>query len=95
MQKPATLALLGATVLLAAVAPDIAAQTLEERIQALETQVDRMATTGGLLFLYGVFCALWAQRTGRSAWVWFFLGLFFGPLTAVMLLYKNSRDKRS
>lgn len=71
--------------------PDLDAQTIEERVQDLEHQVDRLATTGLVLFLFGVFCALWAQETGRSAWGWFFLGLFFGPLTAIVLLVKNAK----
>jgi hypothetical protein len=49
---------------------------------------------GGLvLFFFAVFCALWAQNTGRSAWLWFFLGLFFHIITALVLLTKNSNDK--
>lgn len=43
------------------------------------------------LFLFGVFCAYWAQQTNRNAWLWFFLGLFFAPITGVVLLYKNSK----
>lgn len=47
---------------------------------------------GPLLVLFGAFCALWAQNTGRSAWTWFFLGLFFSVITVLVLLSKNSRD---
>ncbi len=52
----------------------------------------------GLVFylfgiFFGIFCALWAQNTNRSAWLWFFLGLFFAPLTGLVLLYKNSQDR--
>ena len=77
------------------VVPEVGAQTLEQRVQSLERQVDRLATTSLVLFLYGVFCALWAQRTDRSAWSWFFLGLFFGPITAIVLLAKNSNDRNN
>ena len=77
------------------VAPELEAQTIEERVQDLEHQVDRVATTGLVLSLFGVFCALWAQEKGRSAWGWFFFGLFLGPIAAVVLLAKNSRDKKS
>ena len=38
--------------------------------------------------------ALRAQQTGRNAWLWFFLGLFFNVITLLVLLYKNSIDKR-
>ena len=48
---------------------------------------------GGLVFfLFGIFCAYWAQTTKRSAWLWFFLGLFFAPIAGLVLLYKNSND---
>ena len=86
------LALFGAVLVVTLVVPEVGAQTLEQRVQALERQVDRLATTSLVLFLYGVFCALWAQRTGRSAWGWFFLGLFFGPVTAIVLLAKNAEN---
>ena len=47
----------------------------------------------GIGFLFGAFCALWAQNTRRSPWLWFFLGLFFSVIAAVIvLLVKNSDD---
>ena len=49
---------------------------------------------GSAFFLFGIFCAYWAQTTGRNAWLWFFLGLFFAPFTGLVLLYKNSQDRR-
>jgi hypothetical protein len=49
---------------------------------------------GVALFLFGAFCALWAQSTGRNAWLWFFLGLFFSVITVLVLLAKNSNDKK-
>jgi hypothetical protein len=51
------------------------------------------ASYGAVAFLFGVFCALWAQNTGRNAWLWFFLGLIFIGLAAIVLLYKNSVDR--
>lgn len=47
------------------------------------------ASVGTVFFLFGIFCAYWAQSTGRNAWLWFFLGLFFAPITGVVLLYLN------
>jgi hypothetical protein len=47
------------------------------------------ATSGSVFFLFGIFCAYWAQQTCRNAWLWFFLGLFFAPLTGIVLLAKN------
>ncbi len=56
-------------------------------------QHTRNAGTGGAVFLFGAFCALWAQNTGRSAWLWFFLGLFFNVIAVIVLLVKNSDDR--
>ena len=50
---------------------------------------------GVVLFLFGVFCALWAQNTRRNAWLWFFLGLFFNIVTVLVLLNKNAYDRRN
>lgn len=75
--------------------PDALGQNLEERINALERETDALAAAGLLFFLYGTVCALWAQRVRRSAWGWFFLGLFFGPLAAIGMLMISSRDVNS
>jgi hypothetical protein len=65
---------------------------VESRITKLERKIDD--SSGGVaLFLFGAFCALWAQNTGRSAWLWFFLGLFFSVITVVVLLVKNANDR--
>ena len=55
---------------------------------------DRYPDYGFVLLLFAIFCAYWAQTTKRSAWAWFFLGLFFGPITGLVLLSKNSHDLR-
>ncbi len=55
---------------------------------------DEYAPVGLVLFLFGVFCAYWAQESGRSPWLWFFLGLLFGPITGIVLLVKNGADRR-
>jgi hypothetical protein len=52
------------------------------------------ADIGLVFFLFGIFCAYWAQTTKRSAWLWFFLGWFFAPFTGLVLLYKNGQDQR-
>lgn len=46
-------------------------------------------------FLFGIFCAYWAQVTHRSAWLWFFMGLFFGPITGIFLAAKNAEDRKT
>ena len=59
-------------------------------LEALESDL-----TGLILFLFGIFCAYWAQEEGRNAWLWFFAGLIFGPLTGLVLLHLNSRRRRA
>ncbi len=56
--------------------------------------LDQYATDGMVFFLFGIFCAYWAQQTNRNAWLWFFLGLFFAPITGIVLLVKNAGDRR-
>lgn len=51
---------------------------------------DAFAPIGLVFYLFGIFCAYWAQNTGRSAWLWFFVGWFFAPITGLVLLHKNS-----
>jgi len=51
------------------------------------------AKTGLVFYLFAIFCAKWAQDSGRSAWTWFFLGLFFAPITGLFLLSKHSDDR--
>lgn len=49
---------------------------------------------GAVLFLFGAFCALWAQNTRRNPWLWFFLGIFFHIITVLFLLTKNANDRK-
>lgn len=51
------------------------------------------ASEGMVFYLFGLFCAYWAQSTNRNPWLWFFVGLLFAPITGLVLLYKNSEDK--
>ena len=78
--------------------PTSRVQTLERENQKLEkTQRQLVNDSGGaavVLFLFGAVCALWAQNTGRNAWLWFFLGLFFNIITVFFLLSKNAGDLR-
>jgi len=67
---------------------------LEDRVSNLEQKFPVRADEGVAVFLFGAFCALWAQNTGRNPWLWFFLGLFFSVITVLVLLAKNADDKR-
>ncbi len=49
--------------------------------------------TGALVLLFGAFCALWAQNTGRNPWLWFFLGVMFHVVAVLVLLAKNAEDR--
>ncbi len=68
--------------------------TAQEPGGSSSTPVATSAGGGAIAFLFGAFCALWAQNTGRNPWLWFFLGLFFSVITATVLLAKNARDKK-
>ena len=67
---------------------------LENRVSGLDSDLKRtvkdVGPGGFVLFLFGAFCALWAQNTGRSAWLWFFLGVFLNFIAVLILLEKNS-----
>ena len=65
---------------------------LEHRVSTLEQKIRQVGDQGLVLFLFGAFCALWAQNSGRSGWLWFFLGLLFSVITVLVLLAKNSGD---
>lgn len=70
-----------------------------DRVSQLELRVDRLErhfqSLAGPAFLAGILAALWAQNTGRNAWLWFFLGAIFVPITLIVLLYLNARDRRN
>jgi hypothetical protein len=68
---------------------------LEGRIAVLENKIEklRIGASIAIIFLYAVFCELWAQNTGRNAWLWFCLGLFFWLITVVVLLVRNAQDR--
>ena len=67
---------------------------LERKVQYLEYRVSDNGAAGLAVFVCATFCALWAQQTGRNAWLWFFLGAFFNFITLLVLLHKNSQDRR-
>jgi|tagenome__1003787_1003787.scaffolds.fasta_scaffold20851799_2 hypothetical protein len=67
---------------------------LRRRVETLEGRNHSNEAAGGAAFVAGAVCALWAQQTGRNAWLWFFLGLIFNVITLVVLLYKNSQDRQ-
>jgi len=72
---------------------------LESKINNLESEMRSVKTklndAGIVLFFFAVFCAWWAQHTNRNPWLWFFLGLLFNIITALVLLSKNAADKQN
>lgn len=51
------------------------------------------ASVGLVGFLFGVFCAYWAQTTDRNPWLWFFFGWVLAPVAGLLLLWKNANDR--
>jgi LPXTG-motif cell wall-anchored protein len=49
------------------------------------------ANTSLVFFLFGIFCAYWAQTTGRNVWLWFLAGALFALIAGLVLLFKNRR----
>ena len=92
--------LLGATLLPASAAARQSGDVLhlQSRVERLEREVENLTDegvrTGALAFLFGAFCALWAQNTDRNPWLWFVLGAVFSVVTVVFLLVKNAADVR-
>src|SRR5215207_937565 len=87
--------------------PAAAQEDVQNRVDQLSSRLDRLESSqrqpvrevhrdagGGALFLFGAFCALWAQNSNRNPWLWFFLGLFFNVITVLVLLAKNADDRR-
>ena len=71
-----------------------AIERFDRRLDDVEDDIKDKASIGLVLFLFGAFCALWAQNSGRNPWSWFFLGAFFNFITVIVLLSKNSQDKK-
>ena len=86
----ATVVFGGSALAQAPAAPEERITQLERKVTSLDGKVGQM---GAAAWLFAAFCALWAQNTGRSAWLWFFLGLFFSVITVIVLLAKNSDDR--
>lgn len=100
MRPPILYGLFLALALVVALPRQVMAQENAERIANLETRVSHLesgvtshADGGAVLWLFGAFCALWAQNTGRNPWLWFFLGMLFSVITVLVLLSKNANER--
>jgi hypothetical protein len=67
---------------------------LSSETSNLREKVNDYAPTTLVLFLFGGFCALWAQNTNRNPWFWFFFGMFLSVLAVIGLLISNANDRR-
>ena len=50
------------------------------------------ASIGYVGFLFGIFCAYWAQSTARNPWLWFFFGWILAPIAGLVLLWKHANE---
>jgi hypothetical protein len=55
----------------------------------MSTPVDGV-DAGYVGFLFGIFCAYWAQTTARNPWLWFFFGWILAPIAGLVLLWKHA-----
>ena len=56
--------------------------------EKLEEEFNRSALA---VFFFAFFSAWWAKSTGRSALLWFVLGIFFNFITAIVIVCKTER----
>jgi hypothetical protein len=66
--------------------------TAEQRLERLEKAAFETKAWAGASFMAGVMCALWAQNSGRNAWLWFFLGFILSFFALLALLHYNAQD---
>lgn len=64
-------------------------QKVYDNSYQIESLSDAAKDNALTLLLFAFFCAWWAKTTGRSAVVWFLLGLFFHVITAIVLISKT------
>jgi fatty acid desaturase len=57
---------------------------LRSDLKDLKGEMSDKVEAGFVFFLFGGFCALWAQNTGRSPWLWFFLVALFNIITLLL-----------
>jgi hypothetical protein len=59
-----------------------------------QQNAERVTYTYGTSALFvGIMAALWATRTGRSGWLWFFFGWILAPIACLVAFLKNIEDK--
>lgn len=66
---------------------------LEAKVRELESRVGNGGAVGAAALVSAALCALWAQNSRRSAWLWFIVGLCCMPIALIVMLVKNSNDR--
>lgn len=51
-----------------------------------------LVSKGYVGFLFGCFCAYWAQENGRDPLLWLLFGWLLAPIAGLAILYLNARD---
>ncbi|MEI6560874.1 MAG: hypothetical protein WCO68_02195 [Verrucomicrobiota bacterium] len=66
-----------------------------EHISTATSQRNRnVAMVLGVLFLFGAFCALWAQNTARNSFHWFWIGFLLNLGAVLLILWMNPRKRK-
>jgi hypothetical protein len=81
--------------------PVSALETDEGQLALMKARCDRedrwmrnVVIACALLFLFGAFCALWAQYEHRNPLLWFMAGFAFNFLAILAVLLLNRRSRR-
>jgi len=73
-----------------------AAQKADMELRSAENQAANrnILTAAALMFLFGSFCAIWAQNTSRNSVLWFLAGFVFTVVPVLVILWLNPRHKK-
>jgi len=67
---------------------------IEARGSRAVAQTRALLLVSCLMFLFGGFAALWAQKNHRDPPLWFFAGFLFNVATVGVILWLNVRNRR-
>ena len=67
---------------------------IEARGSRAVAQTRALLLVSCLMFLFGGFAALWAQKNHRDPPLWFFAGFIFNVATVGVILWLNARNRR-
>lgn len=64
------------------------------RAADVENRTRKIVNAILLMFLFGAFCVIWAQNTGRNVYLWFLAGFVFTVFAVLIILWLNPRERR-